>query len=129
VDTAALLDRLDRTDVVVVAGHKDATDTKSLAGDLERQSKNRDPRHHVECWLYQWNSTRRVVLACSATLLRSCRDGTTGLLGCFNQRLDAGRGVVIVGILHRHPDDRARLKVDGMLGLGGPSACARPSSW
>jgi len=28
-------------------------------------------------------------------------------LGRVNQRLDAGRGVAIVGVLHRHANDRA----------------------
>jgi hypothetical protein len=39
------------------------------------------------------------------------------------QRLDAGRGVAVVGILHRDTDDRAGLEIDGMLGFVG-QVCA-----
>ncbi len=39
------------------------------------------------------------------------------LLGGFNQRLDAGRRIAVVRILHRHADDRPSLEIDDMLGL------------
>lgn len=41
------------------------------------------------------------------------------LFGRFNQRLAAGRRVALVGILHRHRDDRTGLEIDGVLGLVG----------
>ena len=39
------------------------------------------------------------------------------LLGRFNQRLDAGRRVAFVRVLHGHTDDRAGLEIDRMLGF------------
>jgi hypothetical protein len=50
--------------------------------------------------------------------------GTVGLhgldlLGGFNQRLDAGCGVAVIRVLHRHADDGAGLEIDGVLGLVG----------
>src|SRR5262245_7645168 len=41
------------------------------------------------------------------------------LLSGFNQGLNAGGGVAVVRILHRHADDRAGLQIDGMLGFVG----------
>ncbi len=46
------------------------------------------------------------------------------LLGGRDQRLDARRRVAVVGILHRHADDRAGLQVDRMLGLVGQMRAA-----
>lgn len=40
-DATVLLDRSDRADVVVVARHQYAADTKSVAGNRERQTKDR----------------------------------------------------------------------------------------
>lgn len=39
------------------------------------------------------------------------------VLGGSNQRLAARRGIAFVGILYRDRHDRARLEIDGMLGL------------
>lgn len=47
------------------------------------------------------------------------------LLGGFNQRFDACRGVSVVGVLHRHADDRAALEVHGSSALF--AKCVRPS--
>lgn len=44
------------------------------------------------------------------------------LLGRGDQRFAACLRVAAIGILHGHPDDRARLQIDGMLGLVG-EAC------
>jgi len=41
------------------------------------------------------------------------------LLGRLDQRLDARLRVAVIGVLHGHPDDRAGLEIDGMLGFVG----------
>jgi hypothetical protein len=39
------------------------------------------------------------------------------LLGGYNQCLSAGGGIAVVGVLHGYPEDRARVQIDGVLGL------------
>jgi hypothetical protein len=50
------------------------------------------------------------------------------LLGRFNQRLDAGRGVALVRVLHRDADDSPQSRDRPPARLYEPGVCGRPSS-